>query len=197
MVSIAGFLSQFFAVLIATLIGVFFAFRLDRFQQRRQTQQRAADHLRSIKSEIHSNAERVEKNNEVVKQLRRRSKEGHHYILEPLDTDAWLAALQEPIVGTISNDLYEKLQMTYSEVKAINSLIDRQKGEMHHAALGSTEGMGTKTYEVWTMNVDYYDTDDDEVDYFGLGPLIQKESKSLQDVDELTESIEDEIDRLE
>lgn len=197
MVTAASILSQFIAVLFATLIGVFLAFRLDSFQEEQQTRQRTIDHLRSIRSEIESATERVDANNRIIKHLQRREMKGDHYILKPLETDAWLAALEEPIVGTISNELYQDLQETYSKIKAINSLIERQRDEMHHQAIGSEAESGSLSYEVWTMSVDYYDAENEEVDYFGLGPLVKEESHTLQSNDKLIEEIEEEIDRLD
>lgn len=190
-------ITQFVAVLLATLIGVYLAFRLDRFRQEQQTRRRAINHLRSIRTELKLNEQRLNANRQLIKHLQNRDPEGDHYILESLETAAWIAALEEPIVGTVSNDVYEPLQDTYSSINSINSLIDRQKDEMHHPVIGSEGKFGHKTYEIWTMSVDYFDHESEEVDYTGLGPLIKNRSRSLRYKDGLIEKLNNEIERLE
>lgn len=196
MASVLGFFSQFVAVLLATLIGVYLAFRLDRFQRKRQTQQQTIDHLRSIKNEIQTNKERIEANQKMIRHLQQQNRKGNHYILTPLETDAWLSALEEPIVGIVSNDVYEQLQDNYSKMKVVNSLIDRQKSEMHHPVIGSEESSGTISYEVWTISVEYYDITEEEVDYLGLGVLIWQKLNYFQELDSLVELLDEEIKRL-
>lgn len=197
MVTVIEVLAQFSAVLTATLIGVYSAFLLDRWQQERENRNRTAEHLRSLKSEIELNTERVESNAKIVNHLRSQPIEGEHYILNPLETDAWLAALEEPILGTISNDLYRELQDTYSAIKLVNSLIERQKSELHHRLLGAEDEEGRSRREIWTIRVEYFDVEEDEIEYTGLGPLIETKSERLREKDELIQGIENEIKRLE
>lgn len=189
-------LSQFIAVLLATLVGVYTAFFLDRWQQEQQSRQRAIEHLESLKDELKTNMERVEANDKLIRHLQRRESEGDHYTLEPLETDAWLAALEEPILGTISNDVYEQLQQSYSNIKRVNALIERQQDEMYHSSLGDTEKFGGSSYSIWTISVDFFDHDKEEADFTGLGPLIKDEANSLRNIDGLIEELNDEKIRL-
>jgi hypothetical protein len=187
---------QFVSVLLATLIGVYSAFLLDHWKQEQKARKQAGDHLQSIKSELQTNLDRAESNRQLIKHLQRRKPEGDHYLLEPLETDAWKAAVEEPILGTVSNELYDDLQDLYSDTKLANSLISRQRDEMHHETLGEEEGTGGYTYEVWTINVDYYDEDKERVATYGLGPRIRDEFESIVITSEIIEEIDSEIENL-
>lgn len=197
MVNVISALPQFFAVLIATLIGVYSAFLLDHWQQEQKTRKRACDHLHSIKSEVKTNLKRAEANDELIRQLQQRNPEGDHYILEPFETDAWEAAMEEPIIGTVSGELYRELQSLYSRSKLVNSYINNQRDEMHHHVIGEEGGRGSFSYEIWTISVDFYDHDKEKVDYTGLGPLIRNEANSIKSSKDIIKELEEEIERLQ
>jgi len=190
-------LSGFLATLLATLIGVYIAFVLDRWQQEKRNRQRAVEHLHSIQSEIQLNSSRLDSNSRILDELQQRDRKGDHYILESLETDAWESALQEPIVGTLSPDLYDRLQELYYGYNSVNSLIERQTSEMHHKTLGEERGVGGYSYENWTMTVDYYDRENEEVDFLGLGSLIRNSSQNLRGNRDLQDDIDEEIEKLE
>lgn len=197
MVEMPSVLAQFFAVLLATLIGVYSAFLLDHWQQEQKARNRASDHLDSIKSEVRTNLERAEANDELIRKLQERDAEGDHYILEPFETDAWEAAIEEPIIGTVSGKLYEELQSLYSRSKLVNSLIDKQRDEMHHQVIGKEGGHGAFTHEIWTITVDFYNHENERVDYSGLGPIIRNEANAILNSADIIGEIDDEIEQLQ
>lgn len=184
--------------LLATLIGVYTAFNLDRRARRRNKQRRVYEHLRSIRYELEMNQSNADKVDQIIRHLQQSDTEAAHYTLDIYSTDAWGAALDEQIIDNVDEGLYEDLQSVYTEIKRLNELIKRLRTEWLHPEIGETRGSGGYEYQVWTTSLVEWDEDKERAELTSLGPLIKDRSRSInRSINQLSEELEEEIDRLQ
>lgn len=197
MVDVTAVLAGSIGTLVATLIGVYIAFKLDRRAGRRNKRRRVHEHLRSIKYELEMNQANADKVDQIIRHLQQTDTEAAHYILDIYSTDAWDSALDEQIIDNVDEGLYEDLQRTYTEIKRLNELIKRLRTEWLHPEIGDTRGSGGYEYRVWTTSLVTWDENHDKADLTSLGPLIQDRSRSVdQSIHQLSDLLEEEIDQL-
>lgn len=176
---------------------------LDRLHQRRsdreQKRTRVLQHLRQIKSEIKMNEDIAWGNRRVIRHLQdgKQRDEVDHYLLELLSTDAWDASLDAQLLDVISGELYQQVNEFYYSVKSTNEAIKRTRNEYLHPKVGQDKG-GRFGGKIWTISVNFWDPDDEEVDYYGLGSLIWSLLSSIDsEFSNLEGMVQDEIDRLD
>lgn len=192
----------FFATLFATLIGVGTAFWLDRQAEQQRTKERVLNHLRALRQEMEMNEDAAEENRGLLGvlsgQQRGRVPEADHFVLSMFAVDAWDAALQEQLLDVVPPDLYHDLQRLYAQVRSTNELIRRLRSSSQDMVGGRPDDR----QQAFLKNVDYavayWDADDEEVDVWMLGILIELRCREIKDrIGDISGSLDDEIDRIE
>lgn len=186
------------ATLIATLIGVATAFKLERRTEKRQQRREVLQHLKAVQKELEQNSNVGWGNFSLLRRMQERDPEADHYAPELFVTDAWDAAIQQQLIDIVPTDLYHELQELYQQTKSTNELIRRLRIEAVHPEIGETMQSGGWEYERWTYSVHYYDSESEEVDRIGLGIRVMKTGRQIaNNADSLQERIEEEIEEVE
>jgi hypothetical protein len=189
----------FLATLTATLIGVYIAFQKDRKADRQQTRKTTIQHLKSIKKELELNHTNAQGNYNLIDTMQQQEDfDADHYSLEPYSTDAWDSAVSDQIIEVLDADLYTDLQRTYFLIKSTNEQIRRIRMEPLHNRIGDELDYGVTKVPVWTIDVNHWDTEREEINQKGLGEIIRDKSQKIRvhSGGNIT-SIEDEIERIE
>lgn len=173
-------LTGFFATLIATLIGVITAFRLDHRASTKRKRKRVLQHLQALQKEFTINKQIAYENTNIAETLSHgHNKDADHYIMDPFATDAWDAATNEQIIGEVSNDLYHDLQDLYASVKQTNEQIRRLRTEGLYTGVDENRLTGPFDKKDWTIIVGNWDEDNDKYDIWGLGILIRNRCNEI------------------
>lgn len=188
----------FVATLVATLIGVKIAFDLDRTAESKKKKGRVIQHLNSLNKELSINREIATSNYRTLTGMQDDALESNHYALEPFNTDAWNAAIGERIIELVDESTHGELQEVYAEIRSINELIERVRTEPLYQGIGEEETVGPTDMTIWTIQINYWDHEADEVRETGLGDLILTRSQSLRvKIDSVSGEIDQEISKLE
>ncbi|ELY95153.1 hypothetical protein C483_02276 [Natrialba hulunbeirensis JCM 10989] len=180
------------ATLVATLIGVSQAFRLDRQAEKKARVQEATDHLNAVKNELELNKEIAERNYRIISKLQSEDPESAtHYTLEKFSTEAWDAAVSGQINTTIDSEFHSDMKEVYADAASTNELINRLRTEQLHPSIGETEEMGVGEYRIWTITVTHWSEETGDIEESPLGVLIKERSNSLR------VSIEGKLGKLE
>lgn len=198
-------LLRFLATLSATLIGVFVAFRLNRWVDEKSRKQRVLNNLKSLRKEIEINRATADGIARLVRQFQNGNinEKADHYVVEMYIAEAWVSGLQEQMQAEISSSTFSDLQELYSKIKSANEYARRTRTEALHPSLGEMEGVGGYEYEIWTMGIHYWDHSEEEVKLLALGPLLKHEASEIQvksrkiltELDSEIDTLQEEIDR--
>lgn len=194
---------QFLGTLIATGIGVYAAFRLDRKLEQRRLHQTVRADLDSISQELERIQQITDANRHLLSQFQNRKNDVPYYVLRQYPTDAWRASLQDELVEVLGADLFEDLLQVYSDADHLNQLIERTHIEWLHPDIGQDEsgildklgGHAGNIFDrdtIWSIGVNYYNEDKEEMDLLALGPLIKRLSADLgRDAKGLSEDVKE------
>jgi len=187
----------FLATLLATVCGVYLGFGKDRQIDEVRSLEKTANLLSSLSEEIGNNKRIADSNFNLLRELQAADQDADHYVLDTFDIDAWEACQHGLVIERTKPELYRNLQGIYSEISSVNEQIRRLRSESLHSNLGETEQLGSSKLKTWTIDVNYWDSDEDAVDSAGLGDLIQDRCKDIKiDCDSISDDIDAEIERI-
>ncbi|MUV87832.1 hypothetical protein GJ631_15045 [Natronomonas sp. CBA1123] len=188
----------FFATLIATLIGVYIAFYLERIAEKRNQQRQIANYLESLNKELKLNKSITNGNFEVLSNLQDSGSSDTYYSLEPYNTDAWDAAIQGQIIESISSEVHGDLQEIYSDIRSTNELIRRIRVESLQPEVGESESKGEIEIDRRTITVQHWDDNTESIREVGLAELISRKANALgMSVDRVLPKLEEELDQIQ
>lgn len=172
---------QILGTLVATLIGVIVAFKLDHRSQEQRKVSRVEQHLRALRREVERNRQIASENRSLMRayQNGRNDEDIAHYVVEPYSTDAWKAALNEQILNYVDEELYELLQMVYGDIQTANEYVQRVRMEPLYEEFGRKQGNGVFRREAWTISVHHWDSAREKIGIYSIGALIENKSASI------------------
>ena len=177
--------------------------KLDRLyenrRERERKKRRVLQHLRALENELALNKESADGGERVLRKLQHRNDmESDHYVIELFSTDAWDAALDEQLIDIINPELYRQLQEQYRLVRSTNELIKRLRTEALHPEIGEDENDEWGDFTIWTISVSYWDSQNEDVGFLGLGPLIKQKLVEIQgSIRDIESKLSSEIAELE
>lgn len=188
-----------FGTLIATLIGVWTAFSLDRISEARAEKREALHRVRAIIRELEGNNQLLNEHRAVIKHFQRgrQQHDPDHYTVKKLSSQSLGGVSEHNLVEHLPEGVYGDLQEVFLEVTNLNELVSRLRFEMLHPELGQMEMNGGYKHEIWTVNIGHFDSNQEEVRTLGLGPLILREGGEVQGkIADVMESLANESERL-
>lgn len=193
---------RFFGTLFATLIGVGTAFWLNRRAEKRRAKQLVLNHLRALQQEMDMNEEAAAENQNLIGVLSGRTHgkvpEADYYVLAMFSVDAWDSALQEQLLEVVRPDLFHDFQQLYSQIRSTNELVKRLRRSGSEMAGKNPDDRELALLENIDDVVAYWDADDEEVDIWLLGILIDLRCRDVESaIGDISGSLDGEIDRLE
>ncbi|WP_256545442.1 AlbA family DNA-binding domain-containing protein [Halobellus inordinatus] len=177
--------------------------QLDRLyenrRERERKKQRVLQYLRALEKELDLNNKSAKGGRKLLRKLQQNHQvDSDHYVIDLLATDAWDAALDEQLIEIISQDVYQQLQEQYKLIRSTNELIRRLRTEVLHPEIGTEKSDDWGDFRIWTITVSFWNSEKEEMDYLGLGPLImQKLSEVQKSTREISPELTSEIERLE
>jgi len=187
----------FLATLLATVCGVYLGFGKDRQVDEVRSLEKTSNLLSSLSQEVSNNKSIANSNFSLLSELQAGDQEADHYVLDTFDMDAWEASQHGVIVERTDPELYRELQNLYANIDSLNEQIRRLRSEALHGTVGDTEDVGSTELTTWTMDVSYWDSEDQDVNESGLGDLIQDRCQEVKmECDSLSGKIEDEIEEI-
>jgi hypothetical protein len=171
---------------------------MDRRAKKKDDQQVAVQHLKSVRNELNTNKRIADGNFRLLREIQASTKTTDHYSVNLFSVDAWDAALRGTINETIDSNLYQELQTIYTEARNVNEQVRRLRTEPLHHRVGEEEEYGPVEWDVWTISVSYWDAEENVLEEAGLGEVIKERCRSINmDISSVESDIDAEIDRLE
>ena len=188
----------FSATLLATVFGVYLGFGKDRQINDIRSLEKTTNLLSSLSQEVNNNKSVANSNFSLLSELQAGDQDSDHYVLDTFDMDAWEASQHGLIIEWMDSELYRDLQNLYTEINSLNEQIRRLRSEALHGTVGETEQVGNTQLTRWTMEVSYWDPDEEKVKESGLGDLIQDRCQNVKmKCQSLSNEIDEEIEEIE